>query len=86
MNASEIRKQYTTDSRGRITDPGKFEGEMIYVPYFWGLGLEGFADHDDGKVFRFRITPEDRAAFPELPKRRRVIRLIESDTGFVCEC
>lgn len=86
MDAHEVRKQYTIDRNGRIVDPGKFEGEMIYVPYYWALGLEGMADHDDGRVFRFGITQEDRALFPELPKRRRVLRLFESDSGFVGEC
>lgn len=86
MDAHEVRKQHTIDRNGRIVDPGKFEGEMIYVPYYWALGLAGFADHDDGRVFRFNITQEDRVLFPELPKHRRVLRLSESDSGFVGEC
>lgn len=77
------RKTYRTDARGRILDPGKFEGEMIYVPYFWEAYLNGFADRDDGRIIGFNITPKDRELFPELSKR--TVRLRETDTGFVCE-
>lgn len=77
-------EQFRTDSRGRIIAPGKFEGEMRYVPYYWEAFLNGMADRDDGRVLEFDVTPEDKALFPEL-KRRRTVRLIETDTGFVCE-
>ena len=70
---------------GRITDPGKFEGEAPYVPYYWGEYLNGGADSDDGIMLRFKVTKEDRALFPGLLNRRRVISLYESSDGFVCE-
>jgi hypothetical protein len=81
--ATEIRAQYTVDERGRITNPGKFEGQPIYVPYYWDSYLNGCADRDDGRVLGFDITPEDRALFPEIPSKRRTIKLEESDSGFV---
>lgn len=31
---------YSTDGT-KITSPGKFEGEPIFAPYYWNLGLEG---------------------------------------------
>lgn len=80
---AEIEKQYTVRD-GRIASPGKFEGEMIYTPYFWSHGLEGMADDDDGETFTFRVTPEEKAAFPELAKVKTV-RLRERDDGFVVE-
>jgi hypothetical protein len=80
-----IRDSYATDDNGRITSPGKFEGEMIYVPWFWDQGLSGCADRDNGSVYGFNITPEDRAMWPELPSRKRTINLRESDSGFVSE-
>lgn len=67
-----------------IRSPGKFEGEARYVPHYWEIYLEGFADSDDGKVLRFKITKEDRELFPEL-KKRRMVSLVEDDQGFVCE-
>ena len=67
-----------------VSGPGKFEGEPRYVPYFWDAYLDGFADRDDGKVLGFDVTAEDKVKFPELGKRRTV-KLIETDQGFVCE-
>lgn len=82
--SKRIRADYTVDAEGRITDPGRFEGEPIYVPYFWELSMDGMADWDDGHAFGFRLTPEDRAQWPELPKRRRTINLWQRDDGLVC--
>lgn len=79
----EIEKQYSVRD-GRISSPGKFEGEMVYVPYFWGHGLEGLADKDDGEMYTFRVMPEELAVFPELGKSKTV-RLRERDDGFVME-
>ena len=74
-----------TVAYGRITDPGKFEGERPYVPFYWDAYLNGGADSDDGTVLRFKVTREDRQLFPGLLNRRRVVSLIETDQGFVCE-
>lgn len=67
-----------------VEEPGKFEGQCRYVPYYWALGLQGMADRDDGRVFGFDISLEDRTRFPEL-KKRRTVRLLERDDGFVVE-
>jgi hypothetical protein len=80
-----ILANYRVNAQGRIVSPGKFEGEMLYVPYFWGAFLDGGADYDDGRVLGFRITFEDRKFFPEIPRRKRVIRLVEDSNGFVHE-
>lgn len=77
-------RDYKVNERGIISSPGKFEGERRYVPYFWNLGLEGSADRDDGKVFGFDITPEEKFIFHEL-RNRRTVKLYERDDGFVCE-
>lgn len=84
MCRKDIERDYAVQN-GVIRSPGKFEGEAVYVPYFWDAYLNGFADGDDGRVLWFRITPEDRAEFPEIPKRKRTIRLYQRDDGFVCE-
>lgn len=67
----------------RITEPGKFEGEEDYVPYFWGLALEGIGE-DDGKMLSVLVEAEDKEKFPAL-KRRRVVKMWEDDQGFVRE-
>jgi len=69
---------------GRITNPGKFEGEQSYVPYFYECFLNGCADRDDGRILGFDVSAEDKALFPAL-RRRRTVKLIETDQGFVCE-
>ena len=82
MKTANCRAEYETNSQGIITSPGKFEGEMIYAPYFWEKGLEGCADEDDGQVFRFKIDDQDKKLFPELGNTE-MLYLTESDQGFV---
>jgi hypothetical protein len=82
MTREEIITQYNVGSDGIIRSPGKFEGEMLYVPFYWDIALQGFANLDDGEVFGFNIEPEDVALFPELNDRKS-LRLWESDQGFV---
>ena len=64
--------------------PGKFEGEEIYVPYFWNIYLDGGADRDNGSVLGFDVTVEDKAIFPEL-NGRRTVKLVQDGNGFVRE-
>ena len=84
MTRQEIESQYRVEN-GIIRSPGQFEGEAVYVPHYWGIYLDGFADRDDGNVLGFDVTQEDKAEFPEL-KRRRTVKLVQRDDGFVCEC
>lgn len=79
----ELLEQYELNEAGLIRSPGKFEGEPIYVPYFWDKGLEGCADYDSGPVFGFEVDTSDLELFPEL-EGITVIALEESDSGFVC--
>jgi hypothetical protein len=67
-----------------VQGPGKFQGQAVYVPFFWDAYLNGFADRDDGHVLGFDVSAEDKALFPEL-KRRRTVRLVETESGFVVE-
>lgn len=83
MIRQQILEQYQAEN-GIIRTPGRFEGEMLYVPHFWGIFLEGFADRDDGRTVEFDVTDEDRQEFPEL-KGRRTIRLFQREDGFVIE-
>jgi hypothetical protein len=85
MTREEILAQYNVDKHGIIRSPGQFEGEAVYVPYFWNAYLEGCADRDNGRTLGFDITPEDRQMFPELGTKRRTVKLYQRDDGFVCE-
>lgn len=78
---------YTNDGT-RITQPGKFEGEPVFAPYFWGIGLEGFSDGDDGQTYTFKFKRGDAefANWPTLKTwlgRKRTLRLREDSQGFV---
>jgi hypothetical protein len=59
----------------RITDPGKFEGQLAYMPKAYEQYLDGFCD-DDGHVITVTIDWEGR---------RRDVRFIVDDMGFVRE-
>ena len=87
MTRKEIETQYKTNERGLITSPGKFENEMIYVPYFYDFILDGCSDEtedDEGgtPIDYFDITPEDLGQFPELKGIKR-ISIQTDDQGFV---
>jgi hypothetical protein len=85
MNARhKIMANYKVDEHGIIRSPGQFEGEKLYVPYFWEAYLNGCADRDDGLVLGFDVNADDLREFPEL-KGRRTVRLMQSDDGFVVE-
>ena len=83
MNRATILAQYKI-SLGLIQSPGRFEGEMLYVPYYWDVYLLYGADRDNGRALGFDVSAEDKVEFPEL-KRRRTVKLIKSDQGFICE-
>jgi len=84
MGRNEILAEYEIDKNGRISNPGKFEGEMLYVPFYWDAFLNGGADRDDGTTLGFNITKEDKDEFPDL-KHRRTVNLVEDSQGFVRE-
>lgn len=81
MTREEIENEYAIVD-GRIQDPGKFEGEPVYTPYFWDAFLNGIVDEDDGETLVFNLTAEDREEFPELEAFKQVL-LWEDDQGFV---
>jgi hypothetical protein len=90
MTASEIRKEIESDYKiksGIIQSPGKFEGEPVYIPYFFELILKGMQDttvYQGGMpIDGFKITPDDIDTFPELGKIKEIAIWQRSD-GSVC--
>lgn len=70
---------------GRIPGPGPFQGQKVYVPYFWEAYLRGDAhDVSSDDLVLFVITNEDLREFPEL-ENRSVIRLRQSKDGRIEE-
>ena len=88
MTKQEIIKAYDVNEQGVITSPGKFEGEMLYVPYFWdhvmsGMG-ESFPDDNGTQTEAFCIIPEDAEEFTELADDvGRYLYLWEDSQGFI---
>lgn len=84
---TDYARKQAAESREACKHPGKFEGCNPWTAYFWWQTLDGCADYDDATgCVRVEIIAQDRALFPELPKRRRVIRMCETDSGSVVEC
>lgn len=65
-----------------IAEPGKFEGEPLFVPYFYRCGLDGHGDYDENNNWVFEITDDDRGLFPDLADSTQ-ITIIETESGFV---
>ena len=86
MEQAEYQRRLIESYEEEVSSPGKFEGEPRYVPHFYDHYMNGGADRyeDDGHILGFDITAEDKALFPEL-KRRRTVKLVETDSGFICE-
>lgn len=81
-----IECEYENDGR-RITQPGKFEGEPTFAPFYWNLAMEGFADSDNGEVFKFKFSGSELASLDPVLKdwlgTRRTLHLWEDSQGFV---
>jgi len=69
---------------GRIRNPGKFEGEPLYVPMYWDLANEGFANEGEDGSVHFPLDEEDWEVWPQL-RGQHDLYLRETDQGFVGE-
>lgn len=47
------------DISGRITTPGKFEGERAYLPIFWEASLDGTSETTRTGKVSVEVLPED---------------------------
>lgn len=94
----EIQAEYKTGQGqydGLITEPGKFQTEMLYIPFFWQIALEGagdgfFWDDKTGKVVDWFDLDQWAIMFPpNLIKsslddnEKSYLFLRETDQGFV---
>lgn len=85
-----ITSEYEVSEHGIITSPGKFEAEMIYVPYYYDLIGDGASEIIDGPLETrfdvFEIDADDRALWPEIDETTTHLVISERDNGFVdCE-
>lgn len=83
---------------GIVRSPGKFEGDMVYVPFFWQRSLNGVSPwkFPGGMSVRYHVYrgclavsvsvgAEDRIKFHPLLRYRRTVRMFEDSDGFVAE-
>ncbi len=90
----EFADSFDYDDNGLIINPGKFERECRYVPYYWNLSLHGAEDdieydehnnveYDEFMGFYvFNIGEDDIKIFPEL-KDISQVTVYECSQGFV---
>lgn len=94
MTRNEVFGDYDVDKLGIIRSPGKFEGEMVYVPALYDALLDGCSEAsccgcedlcDCGTVEIVEIDDAFAAEFPEVGTVRRFL-LCEDAYGFIyCE-
>jgi len=69
-----------------VKQPGKFESEPAYTPYFYDLMLDGDGEdvskENDSPIIRFGLCDADVRMFPELAGFTH-LELIISDSGFI---
>lgn len=75
---AELAKEFTISGRGTITNPGKFEGESLAAPYYYGLYMDG------GDTI-FEVAGDERAAFG-WDEDENFVYLEETNDGFIYVC
>ena len=66
----QFAQEFDVDKYGLIINPGKFEREVQYTPYFYNLTMHSAQDDikyiDDWVYDVFNVTQSDRELFPDL--------------------
>jgi hypothetical protein len=76
-----IEAEYTTDN-GIIMNPGKFQGEPVYVVDFYEAMQDGCGEDTQDGYISFPITDEDKQQYPELIPYS-TIEISEDEMGFL---
>lgn len=84
MNRELVFTMFQVDEVGIIRTPGPFEGQNLYIPYFWYLYISGYREDVRDGIITFQIRMEDRAQFPELANQD-VVRLKQHGNGMIIE-
>lgn len=83
IRRADIENAFQIDEGGFICSPGMFQGEPLWVPYFWNLCMEVLGEGEGGeKEFLAVVDDDDRREFPELIGIKR-IQLVETKDGKV---
>lgn len=68
---------------GVIKTPGRFEGEPLYVVYFYECVMEGWGVGQSDGSDTLSVSKAERALFHPWLKGRRAVRIWISNDGFV---
>ena len=85
LDGVQFAGEFDYDQYGLITNPGKFEREPVYVPYYWTIAMHGGSDETlfQGETFfeLFSVTPIEKVFFPDLKEVKTVMIWADSQ-GF----
>lgn len=84
MNRELVFSMFQVDETGIIRTPGPFEGQNLYIPYFWYLHISGYREDVQNGIITFQVRMEDRAQFPELANQD-VVHLKQHENGMIIE-
>lgn len=84
MTRTEVLTRFSINADGEITTPGVWEGEPVYASYFYDaykLGRKAEeTQHRRGVLSAaYRVTPEDKLAFPELAEAVYVTLFVDEE-------
>ena len=82
---AKVHEEYTVVD-GIIRNPGKYECECVWVPYYWELALDGegedeFDEDCESMATRFVVDSEEAEAFGL--ECGATVELFEDSQGFV---
>ncbi len=82
----QLEKVYNVNSAGIIESPGRYEGEKIYVPYFYEAPLDRKPDIREVGMIGFIVNREDAELFPEFLKEGEIVKIhLATSAGTVYE-
>ena len=87
IKVAEIMQEYGISDSEEKRSPGKFEGQPLWVVYFYAMSLDGDGEvlHDmeeDGDVeVKMEVNSEERWVFPDLQDATHV-SILEDSVGF----
>ncbi len=84
MNRELVFTMFQVDETGIIRTLGPFEGQNLYIPYFWYLHISGYREDVQNGIVTFQVRMEDRAQFPELINHD-IVRLMQQENGAIVE-
>lgn len=87
MNKRQLlEKVYKVNSAGIIESPGRYEGEKIYVPYFYEAPLDRKPDFKEVGTIGFIVNRKDVELFPEFLKEGEIVKIhLATSAGSVYE-